>query len=142
MSNLPPIVPPVQPVTLSYAQPVNNKIREIATRQKSIMYCILAYLAVIVLMFTQIGNPQAALIILLVALAVLIFGAVCAFRLSLVVFDSQGVGITMGILTLIPYVGLIILLVINGKATGILKRNNIKVGLLGAKASQIPQATH
>ena len=35
-----------------------------------------------------------------------------------------------------PYIGLIVLLVVNGKATGILKQNGIKVGLLGANLSQ------
>ena len=46
---------------------------------------------------------------------------------------STGVGVLLGILTLIPLIGLIVLLIVNAKATGILKQNGIKVGLLGAK---------
>jgi hypothetical protein len=47
-------------------------------------------------------------------------------------------GVVLGILTLIPCVGLIVLLIINSKATGILKKNGVRVGLLGAKMSDLP----
>ena len=47
-------------------------------------------------------------------------------------------GIVLGILTLVPILNLIILLVINGRATNLLRKHGIKVGLMGAKASQIP----
>jgi hypothetical protein len=39
----------------------------------------------------------------------------------------------LGILTLLPCIGLITLLVVNAKATAILKAGGLKVGLLGAK---------
>ena len=41
--------------------------------------------------------------------------------------------------TLIPLLGLILLLVINQKATSYLNRCQIKVGLMGAKLSDLPQ---
>ncbi|MDB4730325.1 hypothetical protein OAF38_00940 [bacterium] len=50
---------------------------------------------------------------------------------------STGVAILMGILTLLPCFGLLVLLIINGKATSILRANNIKVGLLGADMSSL-----
>jgi hypothetical protein len=43
----------------------------------------------------------------------------------------------MGILALLPCFGLLVLLIINGKATSILRANNIKVGLLGADMSSL-----
>lgn len=49
----------------------------------------------------------------------------------------HGLGIVLGILTLIPCIGLIVLLVINGKATGVLRENGIGVGLLGANLSKL-----
>jgi hypothetical protein len=58
------------------------------------------------------------------------------FLLAIKVY-STGVGVLLGILTLVPCIGLIVLLIVNGKATGILKQNGIKVGLLGANLSQI-----
>lgn len=50
---------------------------------------------------------------------------------------SVGPGIALGILTLIPRVGLVVLLIINAKATGVLKKHGIAVGLLGADTSTI-----
>lgn len=50
---------------------------------------------------------------------------------------GTGTGVVLGVLTLVPLVGLIILLVVNAKATGILKKHGIKVGLLGADAGRI-----
>jgi len=41
--------------------------------------------------------------------------------------------IVLGVLSLVPLIGLLVLLVVNGKATNILRQNDIKVGLLGAK---------
>lgn len=43
----------------------------------------------------------------------------------------------MAILTLIPCIGLIVLLIINGKATSILKQNDVRVGLIGANMSDL-----
>jgi hypothetical protein len=43
------------------------------------------------------------------------------------------------ILSLIPFFGMIFLLIVNGRATRVLRRNNIRVGLLGANPSQIPE---
>ncbi len=43
---------------------------------------------------------------------------------------GTGLGIVPGVLSFVPLIGLIVLLVVNGKATGLLKQNGIKVGLL------------
>jgi len=65
-----------------------------------------------------------------------IVGAVCVFLLAIKVYGT-GLGILLGILSLVPCVGLVILLIVNGKATGVLKQNGIKVGFLGANLSSI-----
>jgi hypothetical protein len=53
---------------------------------------------------------------------------------------SAGGGIVLGrltlILILIPVIGLIMLLIINAKATGILKARGYTVGFMGASLSQ------
>ena len=66
----------------------------------------------------------------------LLVATVFVFLLAIKVY-STGVGILLRVLTLIPVVGLIVLLIVNGKATAILKQNGIKVGLMGADLSQI-----
>jgi len=57
------------------------------------------------------------------------------FNLAINVFGIGG-GIAIGIMTLIPCIGFVFLLIINGKATSVLTANGIKVGLLGASMSQ------
>jgi hypothetical protein len=50
---------------------------------------------------------------------------------------STGLGILLGLLTLIPCVGLIVLVIINVQATSILRANGVEVGFLGASSSDI-----
>lgn len=52
------------------------------------------------------------------------------------VYNSTIVGIILGLLCLIPCAGLLVLLGINQQATRLLKKNGIKVGLIGADLSQ------
>ena len=64
---------------------------------------------------------------------------VFVFILAVRVYGT-GLGVLYGILALVPCVGLIVLLVINGKATSTLRANGVKVGLLGANLAQLPPA--
>ncbi|HVX59237.1 MAG TPA: hypothetical protein VHC19_01500 [Pirellulales bacterium] len=108
-------------------------LKNIATYQKGILVCILIYL------LTIVGNffiPEDVQILLGLALAVLgVVSTVFVFLLAIKVYNT-GVGILLGLLALVPCLGLIVLLVINGKATRILQQNGHKVGLLGADLSQ------
>jgi hypothetical protein len=45
------------------------------------------------------------------------------------------VGVLLALLTIIPYVGLIVLLIINSRATGVLNKHGYRVGLFGASLS-------
>ncbi len=109
-------------------------LRSVAKRQKGILVCILIDLVAVFRQFAlPLGiRPLVGFGVLIVGLA----GTVLVFMLAIKVYGT-GFGIVLGILSLIPLVGLLILLVVNGKATGILKQNGIKVGLLGADTSAI-----
>jgi hypothetical protein len=88
-------------------------------------------------MIGQFAVPaELGFIIGLGVLVVGLVGTVFVFLLAIKVYNT-GVGVLLGILTLVPCIGLFVLLVVNGKATGVLKQNGIKVGLLGANLSQI-----
>jgi|AP45_3_1055517.scaffolds.fasta_scaffold107579_2 hypothetical protein len=52
------------------------------------------------------------------------------------VYNSTIVGVINGLLCLIPCVGIIVLLIINQRATRSLRANGIKVGFMGAKMDQ------
>ena len=155
MSQIPPQVPPQPPYappapfpaqatgpypaqSLNYAPPpVGVDLRTIAVRQRAIMYCILGYIAMVVAQF--VVPPQLQIVPALFAIAMSLTAAVFVFMLALSLYNTA-VGIILGILTLIPLIGMFVLLVINGKATTVLRRHGIKVGLMGANARQIPAA--
>ena len=83
--------------------------------------------------FCWLRNSRAflGLAVLGVALVAMIFVILLAVKVY-----SPVMGILMGLLTLVPCVGLIMLLVINQKATKLLTEHGHKVGLLGASLSQ------
>ena len=109
-------------------------LRKVAQYQKGILVCILIYLIAVIFQFAIPAElrPIIGVGVLFVGLT----GTVFVFLLAIKVY-STAVGVLLGILTLIPCIGLIVLLIVNGKATGILKQNGVKVGLLGANLSQI-----
>ncbi|MCX6376002.1 MAG: hypothetical protein NTU88_08240, partial [Armatimonadetes bacterium] len=64
--------------------------------------------------------------------------AACVFVFMLAIqLYGAGVGILFGVLALIPLVSLIMLLIVNGKATNTLRSNGVKVGFFGARLSEI-----
>ena len=128
-------MPPYGNAPLNYAAPARNDIREIAVRQRVVMLCILGYIACVILQFVVPGPLK--LVVALAGAAFSITGAVFVFMLAVAIY-STGLGVVLGILTLIPIIGLIVLLIVNAKATTILRAHGIKVGLLGADKSQIP----
>lgn len=109
-------------------------LRSVAKSQKGILVCILIYLVAVGCQFAL--PPEVRPLVGLGVLLVGLVGAVFVFMLAIKVYGT-GLGVVLGILSLVPCIGLIVLLVVNGKATGVLQQNGVKVGLLGANMSQI-----
>lgn len=109
-------------------------LRSVAVYQKGILICILVYLVAV---FGQFALPPSGRTI--VAFGVMAVGLTAAVFTFLLAMKTHGTGpgILLGILCLIPCIGLIVLLIINSKATNVLKQNGIKVGLLGADINSI-----
>lgn len=130
-----PYQPPVAaPPAVGVRSGSREDLRSVARSQKGIVVCILIYFAALI---GQFAVPEGLRpFVGLGTLVVIIVGTVFVFLLAIKVY-STGVGVLLGILTLVPCVGLIVLLVVNGKATGILKQNGIHVGLMGADLSKI-----
>jgi hypothetical protein len=144
------IPPSFDPVPETQPDPDRGKLREVALRQRAVTSCLLVYLIVGVARISLLPNPGnppnpkdgpgpiiLILIVGLLTLAVIITTAVMVFRLAITIYGT-GTGVLMGILTLIPILGLVSLLIVNGKATGILRSHGIKVGFMGAARAQIP----
>jgi hypothetical protein len=109
-------------------------LKAVAQYQKGILVCILIYLVAVIGQFAI--PPNLRILVALSIVAVGIAGTVFVFLLAMKVY-STGLGIFLGLLTVLPCVGLIVLLAVNGKATRILRENGIRVGLLGADLSKI-----
>ena len=109
-------------------------LRSVAKFQKGILVCILIYLIAVFGQFAL--PPEIRPIVGIGVLLVGIVGAVFVFLLAMKVYGT-GLGILLGVLSLVPLIGLVVLLIVNGKATDIMKQNGIKVGLLGADVSAI-----
>ncbi|MFC1764370.1 hypothetical protein ACFL6U_20145 [Planctomycetota bacterium] len=106
---------------------VPKSIEEAAAGQKLIICAILINYITIGLQLI-IGNIAGLLGIVAIAMALVGF-----FSLASALGYSTGVKIGLTILLLVPLVGLITLLVLNSKATKVLRKAGYKVGLLGAK---------
>lgn len=126
--------PPSLPPVVGVKGGTREDLRKVAVYQRGIVFSILVYLASAL---AGMVLPEALAIVLgIIGIGAMIAGAVFTIILGLKVY-STGVGILLGILSLVPLVGLIVLLVVSNKATGILRQNGIRVGLLGANPSGI-----
>lgn len=122
----------------------------VARYQRYLILCILVYMASVGVQVAvtfgamgAINNQQAAPAISGVMLAVSIgvllawlCGAVCVLLLAMKVYQPV-VGVLLCVLALIPCVGLLILLLVNSRATKIIRDNGYSVGLLGANVAEI-----
>lgn len=104
-------------------------VRAVAVYQKGILIQLLALVGQFAL------APELRPLVALVFIPAGLGGLVFVFMLSTKVY-STAVGVLLALLTFLPCIGLLVLLIVNGKATNILKQNGHKVGLLGAKLSE------
>lgn len=127
--------PEVTPAT-KYMLPRKKLIR-IAWFQKGLILCIclqlFSYLGV------SLGLPIPRSIGIILICAMTIFGLASTGFVAAMAFELYGIAqaIIYGIASLIPCIGLLILLSVNSGASTLLKENGIKVGLLGANLEQI-----
>jgi hypothetical protein len=106
------------------------KILDIALNQKYVIYVILAQF---VAWSVSMVLPIVGGILLLVTL---IFQLFFVFTFCIANYES-GVGVVLGLLSLIPCVGIVVLLIVNSKAIATLKSNGVPVGFWGVPNSSI-----
>lgn len=118
------------------AAPTRNRedLRRVARAQKGVLMCILFYLIALIGRFVFPAELQ-----ILIGIGVVLVGFVGAIFVFILAMRVYGTvfGIVLGLLSLIPLINLLVLLMVNGKATSILKQQGIQVGLLGANLSEI-----
>lgn len=101
-------------------------IEQVASAQKLIIYGILAYFAAAAI---RAGMGPVGL---LVALGALVMGLIGTYRLCSGLGYSMITKIILMVLMFLPLIGLIVLLVLNSRATSKLRAAGYRVGLLGA----------
>jgi hypothetical protein len=106
-------------------------LRRIALLQKGLLLCVLAYAFALLLNFGVLFDGLNISLNRVVFAGATLLGVVFVFMLSIKLYGIV-IGVILGLLTLVPLLGLLILLVINSKATNTLKAFGIPVGLMGA----------
>lgn len=119
---------PYEAPNADIAAPLANEpgIELVASAQKLIIYSILTYFAAVAI---KAALGPIGFLVLLVALCM---GIVGSWRLCTGLGYSIAVRIILMVLMFVPLVSLIVLLVLNAKATGKLREAGYHVGLLGA----------
>jgi hypothetical protein len=126
-----------QPTTPFAASVDRDKLRRVAKYQQWVIYALLANICANI---ASIAAGQADLAIrmgiLVVALAIAVFAMVAIFLLANELYNA-GIGVLCAVLMIVPCISLITLLVVNGKATGYLQQNGVKVGFMGVNPNTI-----
>ncbi|WP_266157985.1 hypothetical protein [Dyella silvatica] len=119
---------PYQAPTADVSTPITGGvgIEQIARGQKLVIYAVLTYL------LAAAAKANLAWVGWLVLLCALVMGLIGIFRLAAGMGYSTATKIILLILMFVPLLGLIVLLVLNAKATRRLRVAGYRVGLLGA----------
>jgi hypothetical protein len=137
MSN--PYQPPVNPSPVDPAR--HSELKQIAQAQKNVLYIILLRLILIPIYggvaigLREVNPALAQPVIGLVDVVVAIVALLVIYQLAAKVY-SQALAVVFALTQCVPCLGLIVLLVVNGKATKTLQEAGIRVGLMGADMSQ------
>ena len=114
------------------------ELRQVAMYQRAVIMCILIQVLLGVLCYAFSDElrtiPVAVVAAVAVILAVFITAAIFVFKLASRLYGS--VALAMAVVTLVPFLGMLILVVVNQRATGVLKQEGYTVGFLGAPMSQ------
>jgi predicted Zn finger-like uncharacterized protein len=110
-----------------------SDLYRVALFQKAVLVCVVANIGLAIC--RAFLPTDLALLFLIAALLVALTSAVFVCLLSAALYGTVR-AIIMGVLALIPLVGLIVLLVLNAGATRLLKDNDVRVGFLGASLSE------
>jgi len=118
------------------------KLAAIASAQRKLIVCIFLqivfYIGLVVTGGGKTPNTGPAMVTRVLGAATLvagIVGTIYAFKLAIKLY-SVGLGTVLGVLTLIPCLGLLVLLSINSKATTLLRDKGHHVGFMGADMSE------
>lgn len=106
-----------------------DDLRAVAVRQKVIIICLGLYVAMALLAIFFPTNMGA---IWAFAGVVIIVAAVYVLLLAMKLYGTV-FGILLGLLMLLPFIGIIVLLMVNARAIAVLRAAGLEVGFFGVK---------
>lgn len=109
-------------------------LRLVVKYQRGLLFCVLIH--ILAIFFGWLIPPELRGVAGLVLFGAGVIGLVFVFLLSTKVYGTVA-GLFLGLLTLVPCIGLIVLIIVNQKATTVLRQNGLKVGLLGADPNAV-----
>ena len=137
MSDQSPYQPPQETGDLG-AGGDRDKVRRVAQYQRWVIFALLFNILMNVISllanFGVIPVPQ--VVIGLLAIGGALFAMFAIFLLGKEL-SGVGLGIICALLMIIPCISLLVLLIINQRATSFLQRNGVKVGFLGTSPDAI-----
>lgn len=115
-----------------------EKLRRVAKYQQWVINALAVNIAINIVAVVARGHQSIALSLgmLAVAVSVAVFAMVAIFLLARELYHI-GIAVVCAILMIVPCISLIVLLVVNGKATAYLQQHGIKVGFLGTNPNTI-----
>ena len=115
-----------------------EKLRRVARRQQWVLYALLAQVVLYFLLcvFTYTDQKGPIVVLSLAFWALAIVSMVAIFLLAKEVVHIV-IAVICTIFMLMPCISLMILLVVNGRATKLLQQHGVKVGLMGANPDLI-----
>jgi hypothetical protein len=115
-----------------------EKLRRVARYQQWVLYALLGQIVVyvMVLVLQGAGFYGASQLASLLFVPLAVFSMVAVFLLGKELLHIA-LAVICTVLMIVPCVSLLVLLVINGRATRLLQERGIKVGLLGANPDMI-----
>jgi len=123
---------------LVQAELVRSPLQEIAYRQKLLLYALLLYVVSQVPLTALTWSEWLAPLGWLGLLGNVALEAWCLYKLGRAMNMSVPVIVLLSLALFIPCVALIILLLVNQKATEALQRAGVRVGLMGARLDDVP----
>lgn len=137
MSDQSPYQPP-QETGVVESSGQRDAVRRVARYQRWVIFALLFNIGVNVLSlavsFAQLPIPS--IVILVLALAGGLFAIIAIFQLAKEL-SGPGLGVFCAILMIMPCISLLVLLIINQKATTFLQNNGVRVGFLGTNPDSI-----
>lgn len=118
-----------------------NGLAEIAKWQKYIIWLVLAQIQAPIFLvmegarLSRISAGLPAYLVMVLSIGFIVFGVFFVYNLARSVRESAA--IVYALVVLLPGINLLVLLLLNGTATGILRGNGIRVGLKGANREDL-----